>query len=150
MSIETITNENEEYAEPSVLDHAAIKRDAASGSKAIGELLKNAGVDWSHWSRAILGLRGLRSLAFEKAGTNDMTRQAYRDAMSSLLSQRQYANYDKLDKQTRSACYRLMDRIEDIDAWYGELPENGPAQVEAPGHDLQALPAGIPVDDAPA
>jgi hypothetical protein len=104
------------------LDRAAIDRDIAQGAKAFGELRKNVATDWTHWSATILGLRGLRSLAFAEAGTNRMTSQAYRDAMSGLLQLRKYAIYDEIDKPTRSDCYRLMDRLEDIDTWYAGLP----------------------------
>jgi hypothetical protein len=103
------------------LDRAAIDRDIAAGAKAFGELLRNAALDWTHWSATILGLRGLRSLAFAKAN-NNMKSQAYRDAMSALLTLRKYSIYDQIDKQTRSDCYRLMDRLEDIDLWYANLP----------------------------
>ena len=51
-----------------------------------------------------------------------MKSQAYRDAMSALLTLRKYSIYDQIDKQTRSDCYRLMDRLEDIDLWYANLP----------------------------
>jgi hypothetical protein len=27
-----------------------------------------------------------------------------------------------MERQTRSACYKIMDRLEDIDAWYAALP----------------------------
>jgi hypothetical protein len=104
------------------LDRAAIDRDIAAGAKAFTELLRNAALDWTHWSATILGLRGLRSLAFAKAGNSNMKSQAYRDAMSSLLQLRKYSIYDQIDKQTRSDCYRLMDRLEDIDLWYANLP----------------------------
>jgi hypothetical protein len=100
------------------LDRAAIERDISNGARAFQELLKNAALDWAHWSATILGLRGLRSLAFVKAGTSNMQSQAYRDAMRSLLTMRKYSVYDQIDRQTRSDCYRLMDRLEDIDAWY--------------------------------
>jgi hypothetical protein len=104
------------------LDRVAIDRDIAAGAKAFSELLRNAALDWTHWSATILGLRGLRSLAFAKAGTNKMSSQAYRDAMMSLLSLHKYSIYDQIDKQTRSDCYRLMDHLDAIDAWYANLP----------------------------
>jgi hypothetical protein len=105
-------------SEPTVLDRAAIDRDIAAGAKAFKELLQNAALDWTHWSATILGLRGLRSLAYERAISNNMKSQAYRDAMTYLLGLRKYSIYDQIDKQTRSDCYRLMDRLEDVDAWY--------------------------------
>jgi hypothetical protein len=108
--------------ESPTLDRAAIDRDIAAGAKAGQELLRHAAVDWTHWSALILGLRGLRSLAFAKAGTTKMTSQAYRDAMSSLLSLRKHQIYDQLlDKQTRSDSYRLMDNLEGVDTWYAGL-----------------------------
>jgi hypothetical protein len=107
---------------PAELDRAAIDREIAAGAKAFQELLRNASVDWAHWSATILGLRGLRSLAFAKAGTTNMQSQAFRDAMSGLLLQRKYSIYDRIPKQDRSDCYRLMDRLEDVDAWYATVP----------------------------
>jgi hypothetical protein len=109
---------DDDPSEADALDRAAIDRDIAAGAKAFQQLLKNATLDWTHWSATILGLRGLRSLAFEKVRSNKMTSQAYRDAMSSLLQLRKYSIYDQIDKQTRSDCYRLMDRLEEIDTWY--------------------------------
>ena len=63
-------------------------------------------------------MRGLRSLAYAKAGTTSMQAQAFRDAMSGLLTLRKYSVYDRMAKQTRSDCYRIMDRLEDVHRWY--------------------------------
>ena len=52
-----------------VLDREALDRDIEAGAKAFRELLRNADLDWTHWSATILGMRGLRSLAYAKAGT---------------------------------------------------------------------------------
>jgi hypothetical protein len=112
------TNTDDDSADDPVLDRASIDRDIAAGAKAFRELERNASLDWTHWSATILGLRGLRSLAFEKAKTNNMKSQAYRDAMSALLMLRKHSDYDRIDKQTRSDCYKFMDRLEDIDHWY--------------------------------
>jgi hypothetical protein len=113
-------------------DKDEIKHDITTGAKAYRELLQNAKLDWTHWSAVILGLRGLRTLAWAKAGTTRMTSQAYRDAMGSLLAQRQYAIYDQIDKQTRSACYALMDRLEDVNDWYVTLDANTQLQWKHP------------------
>ena len=107
--------------EKNELDREAIDRDIAAGAKAFAELLRNASLDWTHWSATILGLRGLRSLAYARAGSTNMRSQAYRDAISYLLTLRKYAIYDEIDKQTRSDCYKLMNRLEDVDRWYGTL-----------------------------
>jgi hypothetical protein len=104
-----------------MLDRDQIDRDIVAGARAFQELLHNANLDWCHWSSTILGLRGLRSLAFAKAGTSNMKLQAYRDAMNSLLGLSKYSIYDQIEKQTRSDCYRLMDRLEDVDIWYSKL-----------------------------
>jgi hypothetical protein len=114
-------NDNDDNDAPE-LDRTALERDIAAGAKAFGELLRNASVDWTHWSATILGLRGLRALAFARAGTTGMQSQAFRNAMSFLLSQQKYSIYNQIDKQTRSDCYRLMNRIEDVDNWYAALP----------------------------
>lgn len=104
------------------LDHVAIERDIVAGAKAFGQLLKHSSRSWTFWSATILGLRGLRTLAYAQAGTSSMTSQAYRDAMRSLLNQRKYSIYAQMDNPTRSDCYKLMDHLEEIDAWYNNLP----------------------------
>ena len=104
-----------------VLDKAAIEQDIEAGAKAFRELLKNADLDWTHWSATILGMRGLRALAYERARTTNMRSQAFRDAISGLLTLRKYSIYDQIDRQARSDCYRLMDQLEAIDVWYGGL-----------------------------
>lgn len=106
------------------LDHEAIDRDIAAGAKMFGELLRKAGDDWTRWSGTILALRGLRALAAEAAGTTNMKSQAHRDAMTALLRLRKHAIFTQMDNPTRSNCYRLMDHLEDIDEWYGELTRN--------------------------
>ena len=113
------TDEDDTDNQP--LDRVAIDRDIAAGAKAFGELLHRASVDWTHWSATILGLRGLRTLAFDRAGTTNMQSQAYRDAIGGLLTLRKHSIYNQLDKPTRSDCYRLMDRLEEVDVWYAGL-----------------------------
>ena len=115
------------------LDWAEIDHDIAAGAKAFGELLRNAGRDWTHWSATILGLRGLRTRAFAKAGTTNMQSQVYRDAMSALLVLRKHAIYDQMKKQDRSDCYRLMDRLEDVDVWYSGLANDDKLRWKHPG-----------------
>jgi hypothetical protein len=119
--------------ENSPLDRDSIEREIAAGAKAFKALLDNASKDWTHWSATILGLRGLRSLAFEKAGTASMQAQAFRDAMSSLLTLRKYSIYDQIDKQTRSDCYRIMDHLEEVDLWYGSLSRDDKMRWKHPG-----------------
>ncbi len=104
-----------------VYDKDEINRDIAAGQKAYRELMNNASLDWTHWYAAILGLRGLRTLAFDKAGTANMRSQAFRDAMSALLTLRKHVVYDQMERGDRSACYKLMDRLEDINDWYVSL-----------------------------
>ena len=117
-----------------VLDRAAIDRDITAGAKAFNELQRHADADWTRWSTVILGLRGLRSLAFVRARTNNMQTGRYREAMSGLLAQQKYAIYDLLDKQTRSDCYKLMDRLDDVDAWYAGLPTACPPGISCRGN----------------
>jgi hypothetical protein len=114
-------DEDDENTAGAELDRAAIDHDIAEGAKAYQALLKNADLDWNYWFKTILGLRGLRALACARAGTANMQSQSYRDAMSYLLTLRKYSIYDQIQKQTRSDCYRLMNRLEDIDTWYSAL-----------------------------
>ena len=49
-------------------------------------------LDWTHWSgNEILGLRSLQvAQAYARAGSTNMRSQAYRDAISYLLTLRKY------------------------------------------------------------
>src|SRR5262245_22358288 len=105
----------------SVLDMESIKDDITAGAKAFGKLLDHASDDWTHWSITIRGLRALRNLAFAQSKTSDIKSWHYRQAIGALLSQRKYAIYDRIDKQTRSVCYKLMDALEEINTWYSTL-----------------------------
>jgi hypothetical protein len=67
-------------------------------------------------------LRGLRDLARAQAHTADIQSYAYRQAMSHLLQLRKYSVYDQIDKPTRSACYKLMDAVDEISVWHAALP----------------------------
>jgi hypothetical protein len=111
----------ENPVEHQALDMASIDIDIITGARAYTKLLAHSADDWNSWEATIIGLRALRSLAYAKAGTSNMNSQAYRDAMSRLLMQRKYAAYGQMEKQDRSACYRLMDRIEEISVWYAGL-----------------------------
>jgi hypothetical protein len=101
---DTTRTDDEDYTEV-VLDRGAIDHDIATGAKAYEKLLRSADQDWTNWSATIVGLRGLRSLAFDKAKTTNMKSQAFRSAMSDLLQLRKYSIYDQIKKQTRSDCY---------------------------------------------
>jgi hypothetical protein len=92
------------------------KRPLALGK--LNELAQHRGDDWTHWDLVIKGWRALRAIACNKAGTNNMASQAYRDAMGELLTLKKYAAYNSLDKQTRSNMYKLCDNIEEVTAWY--------------------------------
>jgi hypothetical protein len=101
-----------------VIDKAALEADIVAGARAFTKLLNHAADDWTSWSITIIGLRGLRDLARAKAHTADIHSYAYRQAMSHLLQLRKYSVYDQIDKPTRSACYKLMDSLEEINVWY--------------------------------
>jgi len=64
----------------------------------------------------------LRDLARAQAHTADIQSYAYRQAMSHLLQLRKYSVYDQIDKPTRSACYKLMDAVDEISVWHAALP----------------------------
>jgi hypothetical protein len=104
-----------------LFDRRKIEREIKQGAKAYGELLDHVGDDWNRWHVTIRGLRGLCTLAFAEAGTSDRNSFAYRQAIGVLLQQRQYAIYDRIGKHTRSICYKLMDRLEEISLWYETL-----------------------------
>jgi hypothetical protein len=105
-----------------MLDMKEVEEDIREGAKAFTKLQHHAAEGWQHWSIAIKGFRALRSLAFSQAQTSDVQSYAYRQKISELLELKKYSVYANIDKQTRSACYKLMDSLEEIDAWYIGLP----------------------------
>jgi hypothetical protein len=120
----TVTTENDDHNDNTVLDKASIERDITRGAKAARDLRDKAGKTWQNWSAVIVGLRGFHALACERAGTNNMQAQNYRDAMSGLLESKRGVEYSWIDKQTRSDCYRLMECISEVDVWYAGLDTN--------------------------
>jgi hypothetical protein len=133
-------DEGGEASPGTVLDRESIDHDIVAGAKAYKQLVKNAEEDWTRWSAIILGLRGLRSLAFEKAGTNNMQSQSYRNAMKGLLTLRKYMIYDQIDKQVRSVCYSLMDNLEQIDSWYSSLSKDEQLRWKHPASIVKHCP----------
>jgi hypothetical protein len=116
-----MTTETDTDIDDSPMDMKAVEADIANGARAYTKLLNHSADDWTSWSITIVGLRGLRNLAFANAQTTNVLSQAYRDAMSGLLGQRKYSVYDNITKQTRSACYKLADSVEEVSAWYASL-----------------------------
>jgi hypothetical protein len=106
-----------------VLDLAVIDADIREGAKAMAWLEKNTKASWSHWSTFIKGFRSFRNLVFAQTQTHDIKAHAYRQKIGELMELKKYAAY-AIDKQDRSDCYALMDRIEDIDRWYFALPSH--------------------------
>lgn len=117
-----MTNEDwkDERNEGSPFDLKAIRADAKAGAKALAHLLDHAEDDWEKWETAIIGLRGLRDMAKHKTGATKLTDYAYRQEIARLFSMKEYAVYSSEDfsKQQRSACYAMMDHIEDVSDWY--------------------------------
>jgi hypothetical protein len=107
-----------------MIDKEACEHDAKVGAQALQNLRKTAHDDFTSWAAAIRGLRGLRELAFAKTGTRDIKSFHYRQEIGALLGQARYAVYSDIDRPTRSSCYKLMDRIDDIAVWYAGLSSN--------------------------
>jgi hypothetical protein len=103
------------------LDLEVIETDIREGAKAMEWLIEHKTDNWSHWSIFIKGFRSFRNLVFAKRQTHDIKAHAYRQKLGELIELKKYSAYD-IDKQDRSDCYALMDRIEDIDLWYFKLP----------------------------
>jgi hypothetical protein len=119
MSDET---ENNGHENDGAIDAKEARADIAAGARALKELQKTAGRNWTNgWSAVIRGWRGLRELAFKRSGSRETNTQAYRDAMSHFLGQAQNADYRGIPKETRSAMTRLIDHIDEIDGWYATL-----------------------------
>jgi len=99
------------------IDMPSAEADIRLGAAKLAELLEHSGDDWKErWAVVIVGFRVLRNLAYGMAQTTNIRSQAYRNAMSELL--RQYPIYERIDPPTRSAMYRLCDRVEDVTHWY--------------------------------
>jgi hypothetical protein len=104
------------------IDEKTAKADIAAGARALKHLIRTAGHNWtSGWSIAVRGWRGLREVAFKRAGTRDPKAQAYRSAIGDLLAQPQNLEYRNIPKETRAAMTRLVGHIDAIDAWYATL-----------------------------
>jgi hypothetical protein len=117
-------------------DLKELDREALRGAKAYGELRRQAGHDWNRWEATIIGLAALRDMAFAKTGNRNKRSQAYRSAMSDLLQRPKYHVYAEMRNEDRSACYKLMDHIEEISAWHAGLD---PAQKLAWTHPLTMI-----------
>src|SRR5215471_12703685 len=117
---ETVVSDGDDDEQQFDMD--AINDDIAAGAKALSHLLTHAADDWHRWSITIRGLRGLRDLALAKAHTRDIKSWHYRQQLGALLRLRKHSIYDRIDKQTRSSCYKLLDRLDEIDHWYIALP----------------------------
>jgi hypothetical protein len=135
-------------AEPAGIDRKVLETEIIAGARAYSQLLDHAGDDWSRWGAVILGLRGLRNLAFAKAGTTEMASYAYRKEFGALLKLKKYSIYDKLDKPTRSCCYKLMDKLDAINVWHASLPTSDKLKWKHPQSIMKHAPAGLVEGDA--
>jgi hypothetical protein len=100
------------------LDMASINPDAEAGAEALSGLIRHVNDDWERWEVVVVGFRALRNLAFVRSGTNDIHAYAYRQEIGALLREPRWSIYSELKKQTRSACYKLMDNLDEISDWY--------------------------------
>lgn len=116
-----MTTIDEDDETDAVFDKAALEAAIAAGARAFTKLLNHAADDWTSWEATIIGLRGLRDLARANAHTSDIQSHAYRQEMSRMLQLRKYSVFDQMDRPTRSACYKLMDALEEISVWYAAL-----------------------------
>jgi hypothetical protein len=110
-----------EYDPEQAIDMESVESEIAAGAKAYGKLLRHAADDWNSWSIVIVGMRGLRNLAFAKSQTSDIASWHYRKALGDMLKLKKYSIYDQIGKQTRSVCYKLMDSVDEINVWYAGL-----------------------------
>jgi hypothetical protein len=126
-----------------VIDYKALDADAIKGARAYTQLLNRAGKSWQLWEATIVGLRALRDLAFAKAHTSDISSWHYRQELSALLELKKYGVYGNIDKQTRSSCYKLMDRLPEISAWYATLPTADKLKWTHPDTIVKHAPAHL-------
>jgi hypothetical protein len=106
------------------LDVDWLANDITVGANAYTELQNNAGNTWEKWVLVIVGLRGLRELAFANIGVREMRANAYRVEMRRLLSKHDCAVYQAINAPTRSACYKMMTNLDDICEWYETLDDD--------------------------
>ena len=138
-----MNDEINDNAYEKAVDEKAAKEDIAAGSRALKNLQKTAGHNWSNgWSIVIRGWRGLREMAFLRSRSRDAKTQAYRDAMGVLLAQAQNIDYrniphrnargdDQADRPHRRGRCLVCD------------PQTclGPGAMDEPADHRQALPA---------
>jgi hypothetical protein len=124
-------------------DLDAINEDIATGAKALTYLVQHKEDDWMRWSATIKGLRGLRDLAASKSGSRDLASWHYRQALGALLELKKHAVYGTLTKQQRSSCYKLMDRIEDIDIWYATISTEDKMRWKSPDAIAKHVPKNL-------
>jgi hypothetical protein len=65
---------------------------------------------------------------------------SYRQELGALLQLRKHAIYDRIDKQTRSSCYKLMDSIDEICDWYITLPASDQLRWKHPDSIVKHAP----------
>jgi hypothetical protein len=126
-----------------VIDMETAEAEIAAGARTLTELINHAGDDWTRWSVTINGLRWLRDMARAKAYTFNIRSQAYRDEMTKLLRLRKYSKYDLLPNTTRSACYKLMDSLDEISTWYAGLEPSVKMKWKHPETIIKHCPAHL-------
>src|SRR5262249_45633081 len=97
------------------------------------------------------------NLAFAEAHTSSIASYDYRQKLAELLRRQKWSALAQIDKQTRSSCYKLMDRIEEIAVWYAQLPGNDKMRWQhpdtivkhAPRHLAQAAMRNVPRKKGP-
>jgi hypothetical protein len=125
------------------LDRESMEADITAGARAFSKLLHQASDDWTSWSITIVGFRALRNLAFAQSHSSDIHSYAYRQAMSNNLRLRKYSVYDQIDKPTRSACYKIMDTIDQISVWYAALPAADQLRWKHPQSIMKHAPQNL-------
>jgi hypothetical protein len=130
-----------EDAPEAVIDMETAEAEIAAGARTLTELIQHSGDDWDRWRITINGLRWLRDIARARAHTFNIRSQAYRDEMSKLLRLRKYSKYDLLPNTTRSACYKLMDSLDEISTWYAGLESSDKMKWKHPETIIKHCPA---------
>jgi hypothetical protein len=126
-----------------ILDMDAINADIAAGVRAFQKLLTHASDDWTSWSITIKGFRALRDLTFARTGTSNIQSDAYRKELGAMLSLKKYSAYSHITKQVRSACYKLMDAIEEVDIWHAALPTEDKLRWKHPESIAKHVPKNL-------
>jgi hypothetical protein len=127
-------------------------RIAAEASAAYDRIKTEYGRQREDWLNVIgPALLIARTGAMKIAGTTNVRSQAYRDAIPGELER---LNLTKIERNDRSLCLKIMDNLEDVEAWLAQRPNpdrlNHPKTIwQAFDRDVNGPDKGLGWEDDP-